>query len=253
MPVRSADLLIAGRRRAGLSQGELADRLGRAQSTIARWETGAQHPPLESVLDALHACGLDLSVGMPRYDDSYDSLIAQQLHRDPAERVRHLTPAGFDPIGVLGELAQHARFVVAGAVAGALNGWPIVLGARTLEVVPADPTMRHIDTAMRRLGAEAGPDAPAGSRRWVLASGAELHATPVPPGTRGYSDLRRDAQSVEIAPGVPVRVCSLLDLIRIAEASPDPDARMFVSALWATLDRRRRYDAEGAEVEHDGR
>ena len=71
--------MIAGRRRAGLSQEQLAERLGRAQSTVARWETGAQHPPLESVLEALHVCGLELSVGMPRHDDSYDSLIAQQL------------------------------------------------------------------------------------------------------------------------------------------------------------------------------
>ncbi len=250
MPMRSADLLVAGRRRAGLSQEQLAERLGRAQSTIARWETGAQHPPLESVLDALHACGLDLSVGMPRYDDSYDSLIAQQLHRDPAERVRHLTPTGFDPIGMLGHLAEHARFVVIGGVAGALNGWPVVLGARTLEVVPADLSMRRIDAAMRRLGGEPGQDAPDGSRRWVLASGAELHATPVPPGTRGYNDLRRDAQRVQIASAASVRVCSLLDLIRIAEASPDPDARMFVSALWATLERSRRYDTETPEGEH---
>ena len=79
MYMRSADLLIAGRRRAGLSQEQLAERLGRTQSTIARWESGYQHPPLESVVEALHACGLELTVGMARYDDSYDSLIAGQL------------------------------------------------------------------------------------------------------------------------------------------------------------------------------
>ena len=39
MSMRSADLLVAGRRRAGLSQEQLAERLGRTQSTIARWET----------------------------------------------------------------------------------------------------------------------------------------------------------------------------------------------------------------------
>jgi transcriptional regulator with XRE-family HTH domain len=251
--MRSADLLVAGRRRAGLSQEQLGERLGRAQSTIARWETGAQHPPLESVLDALRACGLDLSVGMPRYDDSYDSLIAQQLRRDPPERVRHLATEGFDPIGMLGELANHARFVVAGDVAGALQGWPIMLGSRTLEVVPAEPTMRRVDAAMRRLGGEPAEDARDGSRRWVLREGAELHASLLPPGTRGYGDLLRDAQSIQIAPGAAVNVCSLIDLIRIAEASPDPDARMFVSALWATLERRRRYANEAPEAEHAGR
>jgi transcriptional regulator with XRE-family HTH domain len=246
----SADLLIAGRRRAGLSQGQLAERLGRAQSTIARWETGAQHPPLESVLDALHACGLDLSVGMPRFDDSYASLIAQQLRRDPAERVRHLAREGFDPIGTLSELAEHSRFVVVGDVAGALHGWPVMLGARTLEVVPADPTMRRVEAAARRLGAAGREDRPGGFSRWPLPSGGELRATLTPPGTDGYRDLVRDAQSMRITPEVSVRVASLIDLIRIAEASPDPDARMFVSALWATLERGRRYDAEAPKVEH---
>jgi transcriptional regulator with XRE-family HTH domain len=250
MTVRSADLLVAGRRRAGLSQEELAERLGRAQSTIARWETGAQHPPLESVLDALRACGLDLSVGMPRFDDSYDSLIAQQLHRDPVERVAHLAPADFDPIGILAELSQHTRFVVVGAVAGALHGWPIALATRTLEIVPADPAMRRVEAAARRLGGEPAWHARDGSRGWVFATGAELRASAVPPGTRGYDDLRRDAKRIQIAPGMTVRVASLIDLIRIAEASPDPDARMFVSALWATLERARRYDSEAPEAEH---
>ena len=100
MSMRSADLLVAGRRRAGLSQEQLAERLGRTQSTIARWESGYQHPPLESVVEAFHACGLELTVGMARYDDSYESLIAGQLMLEPVERVRRLArrTAGFDPI-----------------------------------------------------------------------------------------------------------------------------------------------------------
>ncbi len=60
------------------------------QSTIARWESGYQHPPLESVVAALHACGLELTVGMARYDDSYDSLIARQLMMEPVDRVTRL-------------------------------------------------------------------------------------------------------------------------------------------------------------------
>jgi transcriptional regulator with XRE-family HTH domain len=155
MSMRSADLLVAGRRRAGLSQEQLAERLGRTQSTIARWESGYQHPPLESVVEALHACGLELTVGMARYDDSYESLIAGQLLLDPADRVSRLArrAAGFDPIGMLCELAEDAQFVVIGKVAGAFNGWPITLGARTLHVVPADPSVGAVEEAARRLGA----------------------------------------------------------------------------------------------------
>jgi hypothetical protein len=74
----------------------------------------------------------------------------------------------------------------------------------------------------------------------VLPKGAELHATLLPPGTRGYRDLARDAQSMQIAPGVSVRVASLIDLIRIAESSRDRDTRTFVPALWATLEMRQR-------------
>ena len=127
-----------------------------------------------------------------------------------------------------------------------------MLGKRTLEVVPAGPAMRRVDETARRLGAEPAGDVGDGSRRWLLPSRGELHATVAPPGTRGYIDLAHDAQSMQITPGVSVRVASLIDLIRIAEASPDPDARMFVPALWATLERRRRYDIEAPEAGHAG-
>lgn len=239
--MRSGDLLVAGRRRAGLSQSELAARLGRPQSTIARWETGHQHPPLESVIDALHACDLELTVGLARYDDSYDSQIARQLLLDPGERLQSMAPEwaapGFDPLAMLNELAGQARFVVIGDVAGALHGWPILLGERVLEIVPAETAIGRVQDAAHRLGAEPVRDQPEGTRRWVLPSGVQLHGTLVPGGTRGYRDLARDAQRMEIAPGVSVPVASLIDLIRIADAS-GAQARTFLPALWATLGMR---------------
>ncbi len=242
--MRSSDLLVTGRRRAGLSQDELAGRLGRPQSTIARWETGQQHPPLESVIEVLRACGLELTVGIARYDDSYDAQIARQLRLDPAERVERLTPAwateGFDPIGALAELAGQARFVVIGDVAGALHGSPVMLGARTLHVVPAETALRRIEQTARRLDAQPSAEGTAQTQRWTLPTGGELHVTQMPPGTRGYRDLARDAETMQIAPSTSVRVASLLDLIRIAEASPDAGARASVPALWATLEMRQR-------------
>jgi len=248
MSMRSADLLVAGRRRAGFSQEQLAERLGRTQSTIARWESGYQRPPLESVVEALHACGLELTVGMARYDDSYESLIARQLLMDPVERVRRLArrAAGFDPIGVLCELAKDAQFVVIDKVAGAFNGWPITLGARTVHLVPADSSMGAVEEAARRLGAEPAGEGEDGAKRWVLASGAELHVSAELRGTGGYRDLARDATSVLIAPGVSVQVASLIDLIRIAEASTGPDGRVFVPALWATLEAQQRFAEHAA-------
>jgi transcriptional regulator with XRE-family HTH domain len=38
------DLIVIARKRAGISQRELAERLGRPQATIARWEAGAREP-----------------------------------------------------------------------------------------------------------------------------------------------------------------------------------------------------------------
>jgi transcriptional regulator with XRE-family HTH domain len=246
--MRSADLLVTGRRRAGLSQEQLAGRLGRPQSTIARWEKGQQHPPLESVIEALRACDLELTVGIARYDDSYETQIARQLRLEPAERVKRLTPAwateGFDPIGALAELAGQARFIVVGDVAGALHGSPIVLGARTLHVVPAETALRRVEQAARRLDAQPMAEGAAQTQRWALPAGGELHATPLPPGTRGYRDLARYVEVMQIAPSTFVSVASLLDLIRIAEASPDAGARASVPALWVTLEMRRRQAAE---------
>lgn len=248
--MRSADLLVAGRRRAGLSQSELAGRLGRPQSTIARWETGHQHPPLESVIDALHACDLELTVGLARYDDSYESQIARQLLLEPGERLASMAPGwaapGFDPAAMLGELAGQARFVVIGDVAGALHGWPILLGEPVLEIVPAESAAGRLQDAARRLGADpVEEDESEASQGWVLPSGAQLQATLVPGGTQGYRDLLRDAQVMEIAPGVSVRVASLIDLIRIGESS-GAQARTFLPALWATLGMRQSQpkDAE---------
>lgn len=241
--MRSADLLVAGRRRAGLSQEQLASRLGRTQSTIARWESGYQHPPLESVVEALHACGLELTVGMARYDDSYDTLIAGQLLMEPVDRVTRLArrTAAFDPIGMLRELSKDARFVVIGRVAGAFNGWPVTLGTPVLHVVPAETSAGAIEQAARRLGGERAGEGEDHAQRWVFPTGAELQVSMAPRGTHGYSDLARDATSVAIAPEVSVQVASLIDLIRIAEASTGPDGRTFVPALWATLETRQRW------------
>jgi transcriptional regulator with XRE-family HTH domain len=247
--MQSSDLLVAGRKRAGLTQTQLAERMGRAQSTLARWETGHQHPPLESVIDALHACGLELTVGMARYDDSYETQITRQLRLDPSTRVRKLAPAwmtdGFDPLHVLERLAGRARFVVIGEVAGALNGWPLMLGKRMLEIVAAETALARIEQTARQMGAQDAMYDQAHTNCWsLLPAGGELHVGTTAPGTGGYRDLIADAQPMKLISGKSVQVASLLDLIRIAESSPDPDARTSVPALWATLDAQRRRQSK---------
>jgi len=86
----SADLLKEARLRAGLTQAELARRVKRSQSQIARWERGDVKPSLETLRELIRACGLELWFRMANYDDSYVSLINEQLDRAPAERIEHM-------------------------------------------------------------------------------------------------------------------------------------------------------------------
>jgi transcriptional regulator with XRE-family HTH domain len=85
----SADLLREARLRAGLTQAELGRRVGRPQSQIGRWERGDVKPSLETLRELIRACGLELTLGLASYDDSYDEWILRALERPPRERLEH--------------------------------------------------------------------------------------------------------------------------------------------------------------------
>lgn len=93
--MRSATLIRQARKRANLTQTELAAKVATTQSAVARWERGASHPSVERLEALVEACGLELQVGLaPRNDDelavlrrnlalSVDERVARvvQLHR----------------------------------------------------------------------------------------------------------------------------------------------------------------------------
>ena len=83
----SADLLKEARLRAGITQTELARRVHRSQSQIARWERGDVKPSLETLRDLIRACGFELAFRMANYDDSYLPDIAENLELTPRERI----------------------------------------------------------------------------------------------------------------------------------------------------------------------
>jgi transcriptional regulator with XRE-family HTH domain len=88
--MRGGDLIREARRRAGLSQAELAERAGTAQSGIARWESNATSPSLDDVRRLIRLCGLDLEVSIVPYDDSDIAQAEPLLGLTPHERVvRH--------------------------------------------------------------------------------------------------------------------------------------------------------------------
>lgn len=65
-----AQLIREARRRAGLTQSELAHRAGTAQPAIARWESGRTAVSLDDVVRLVHLCGLDLEFAIVEPDDS---------------------------------------------------------------------------------------------------------------------------------------------------------------------------------------
>lgn len=80
-------IIREARRRAGISQTELANRLATSQSVIGRWETGRRTPSIESVAAAARACNLDLHLGLANRDADHDRLISDTLRLTPIERI----------------------------------------------------------------------------------------------------------------------------------------------------------------------
>jgi transcriptional regulator with XRE-family HTH domain len=89
--MRGNHLVREARRRAGLTQAELAERAGTTQSAIARLERGHGSPTMEHITSLLRACGFDLHVRIVPADDS-DWLVAQSaLERSAENRMRSNT------------------------------------------------------------------------------------------------------------------------------------------------------------------
>ncbi|MHC4108110.1 MAG: helix-turn-helix transcriptional regulator [Planctomycetota bacterium] len=96
-----AHMVREARRRAGLTQAQLAERAGVPQSTIGRIETGARVPSTALVERLIRAAGFEVRTGLGEPDPETDSLFDRTLKRSPRER--------------LTDAARAARFVRRGA------------------------------------------------------------------------------------------------------------------------------------------
>jgi len=90
MAMRSGDVVREARLRAGLTQTELGRRIGQPQSVVARWERGAVTPSFETLRQVVRGCGLELSFGLSKADDSTTIIIDEHLNMTPAERFADL-------------------------------------------------------------------------------------------------------------------------------------------------------------------
>jgi transcriptional regulator with XRE-family HTH domain len=87
MATHGNDLVREARKRARLTQRELAEKAGTTQSAIARLESGRTRPAYDEVLRLVRLCGMDLDVMLVERDDS-DWAQAQRLASlTPHERV----------------------------------------------------------------------------------------------------------------------------------------------------------------------
>ena len=91
--VSGGQLLREARRRAGLTQRQLATRAGVTQPTIARIERGQVEASLERVLELVRAAGFDLEVRVVPLDEDALALAEQNLARSPDERLDSLLAA----------------------------------------------------------------------------------------------------------------------------------------------------------------
>jgi hypothetical protein len=194
---------------------------------------------------------------LARADDSYDEQIAAALALTPARRLERAlgdaqpmraaraqaagapARAPADMLGVLRALDRAAvHYVLIGELAEVLHGSPLLPITNTVTIV-ARAGQRDSLSAAIAAGRGRQPtapstsviDAPAGFA--LEAYGTELIVAPAPAGTHGYEDLRRDATPMRLDADLTVRVASLVDLVRIAEASED---RARVPALRRTLE-----------------
>lgn len=89
MTIVPGKLVRQARNAAGISQAELARRLGVTQSTIARLESARANPRMATLERTLAAAGtsLEVTLGSVEPAPTDESLLAASLRMSPAERL----------------------------------------------------------------------------------------------------------------------------------------------------------------------
>jgi hypothetical protein len=92
MTVTAAQIIREARLKAGLTQSELAARLGRERAQVARWETGGQEPSFENVRSVVEACGFALQVEIAEREltPELDVELEASVPMAPQQRVQAL-------------------------------------------------------------------------------------------------------------------------------------------------------------------
>lgn len=85
--MKGGSIVREARRRAGISQEQLAARLSTTQSAVARMERGRTEPSFARVVEAVRVCGLDLLPRLLAADDADWSVASANLALSIDQRV----------------------------------------------------------------------------------------------------------------------------------------------------------------------
>jgi uncharacterized protein len=88
----AAQIIREARLKAGLTQTELAARLGRERAQVARWEIGGQEPSFENMQSVVEACGFSLRIEIAEREKTpaLDAELEASLPQAPQQRVQAL-------------------------------------------------------------------------------------------------------------------------------------------------------------------
>jgi transcriptional regulator with XRE-family HTH domain len=259
--VTSGQLIRQARLRAGLSQQELAGRIGRPAPQIARWERDTVEPGLGTIRSVLRACGYDLSLELIEFDPSLDAELIVELRKAPAERwldqadaLRAIATKGadaqraagldplpafatWDPWRLVARLQEgQCDYIIIGAFAAQLHG--LGLPSTNVDICPAvrPSNIEKLNRALRALQARWAERKVRASKHAVFQLDTDattigpillqtndglLRIVPVPAGTHGFDDLRRAAVVWPFV-GLMPRIASLDDIVRMVGATGRP-------------------------------
>jgi hypothetical protein len=130
-------------------------------------------------------------------------------------------PPRFDPYALLAALdRERVSYVVVGGFARVVHGSGETTGG--LDVVPSlrEENLRRLGRALEQLEAPLTAERLASAEPVTASTRAgELRIVPEPGGTRGYDDLRRRAERENLGRGLRPAVASVVDCVRMLEAS----------------------------------
>lgn len=161
----------------------------------------------------------------------------------------------FRPSSILDVLVRHeVDFILIGGAAAAAHGSPHM--TQDVDVCPKmeRANLERLAAALVELEAGIrahGVDEPLTFDRsadflekcqvWNFTTRyGDLDLSCLPSGTRGYDDLRVDAQELDLGQGLVVAVASLADIVRSKEAAGREKDRITLPTLRAMLERQQR-------------